>query len=103
MRTWGSARSTSRRCSASVPGMREAGRRHLRVLCAALLAALVCAAPARAQAGVSVDAAHPGHAVSPELFGQFFEEINYAGVGGLYAEEIRNRAFMDPATPARWI
>jgi len=70
---------------------------------ATLLALLVCAAPARAQAGVSVDAAHPGHAVSPELFGQFFEEINYGGVGGLYAEQVRNRAFMDPATPARWI
>jgi alpha-L-arabinofuranosidase len=83
--------------------MREAGRRQLRVVCATVLAALACAAPAHGQAGVSVDTAHPGHAVSPELFGQFFEEINYGGVGGLYAEEIRNRAFMDPATPERWV
>jgi hypothetical protein len=44
-----------------------------------------------------VNAAQPGHAVSPDLFGAFFEEINYAGVGGIYAELIRNRAFMDPA------
>jgi F0F1-type ATP synthase membrane subunit c/vacuolar-type H+-ATPase subunit K len=65
--------------------MREAGRRQLRVVCATVLAALACAAPAHGQAGVSVDTAHPGHAVSPELFGQFFEEINYGGVGGLYA------------------
>ena len=51
---------------------------------------------------LTVDTAHPGHAVSPDLFGVFFEEINYAGVGGLYAELIRNRAFMDPATPVQW-
>lgn len=52
---------------------------------------------------LTVDTASPGHAVSPDLFGVFFEEINYAGVGGLYAELIRNRAFMDPATPAQWV
>jgi alpha-L-arabinofuranosidase len=52
--------------------------------------------------GLTVDTAHPGHAVSPNLFGAFFEEINYAGVGGLYPELVRNRAFMDTATPLRW-
>ena len=51
---------------------------------------------------LTVDAANPGHAVSPELYGAFFEEINYAGVGGLYAELVRNRTFMDPATPVQW-
>ena len=51
---------------------------------------------------LTVDSAHPGHAVSPELYGAFFEEINYAGVGGLYAELIRNRTFMDPNTPTAW-
>ncbi|HEX4789438.1 MAG TPA: LamG-like jellyroll fold domain-containing protein, partial [Actinospica sp.] len=51
---------------------------------------------------LTIDATSPGHAVSPRLFGAFFEEINYAGVGGLYAELLRNRAFMDPATPVRW-
>jgi alpha-L-arabinofuranosidase len=74
---------------------------------AALPAAEAAAAPAaRAAAGpltLTVDTAHPGHAVSPDLYGVFFEEINYGGVGGLYAELIRNRAFMDPATPLQWI
>ncbi|NUR59080.1 MAG: alpha-L-arabinofuranosidase [Catenulispora sp.] len=51
---------------------------------------------------LTVDSAHPGHAVSPELYGAFFEEINYAGVGGLYPELIRNRTFMDPNTPTAW-
>jgi alpha-L-arabinofuranosidase len=63
-------------------------------------------APARADAAdplaLTVDATSPGHAVSPYLFGAFFEEINYGGVGGLYAELLRNRAFMDPATPVQW-
>jgi len=52
---------------------------------------------------LTVDTATPGHAVSPQLYGAFFEEINYAGVGGLYAELIRNRAFMDPATPDEFV
>lgn len=51
---------------------------------------------------LTVDSANPGHAVSPELYGAFFEEINYAGVGGLYAELLRNRTFMDPNTPSAW-
>lgn len=33
------------------------------------------------------------HAVSPMLYGVFFEDINYAGDGGLYAELVANRAF----------
>ena len=66
----------------------------------------VTASPARAAAApltLTVNTAQPGHAVSPDLYGAFFEEINYAGVGGIYAELIRNRAFMDPATPAQWV
>jgi hypothetical protein len=70
---------------------------------AATEAATAEAATAAAPLTLTVDAAHPGHAVSPDLFGVFFEEINYGGVGGIYPELIRNRAFMDPATPAQWI
>jgi alpha-L-arabinofuranosidase len=51
---------------------------------------------------LTVDSANPDHAVSPELYGAFFEEINYAGVGGIYPELIRNRTFMDPNTPTAW-
>ncbi len=73
---------------------------------AALPAEGITATAARAASlplALTVDTANPGHAVSPDLFGVFFEEINYAGVGGLYAELIRNRAFMDPATPVQWV
>ena len=31
--------------------------------------------------------------ISPILYGVFFEDINYAGDGGLYAELIANRSF----------
>ncbi len=36
-----------------------------------------------------------GKSVSPSLFGLMTEEINYSYDGGLYAELVRNRAFLD--------
>src|ERR1043165_5206402 len=51
----------------------------------------------------SVDAGHPSGKVSPRLYGLMTEEINHSYDGGLYAELIRNRAFLDDArTPAHW-
>ena len=49
--------------------------------------------PAASPATITVQADKPGAAVSPALWGLFFEEINHAGDGGLYAEMIRNRSF----------
>ncbi len=37
--------------------------------------------------------------VSASLYGMFFEDINRAGDGGLYAELLRNRAFDDGIIP----
>ncbi|MBQ7683750.1 MAG: hypothetical protein IJT48_04625, partial [Bacteroidaceae bacterium] len=34
-----------------------------------------------------------GTPISRELWGIFFEDINYAGDGGLYAEMVQNRSF----------
>jgi len=34
-----------------------------------------------------------GKKISPDLFGLFFEDINYAADGGLYAEQVQNRSF----------
>ncbi len=56
------------------------------------LALLRCAA-AEPAAILAIDAAHPGAAVSPVMYGIFFEDINYAGDGGLYAELVENRSF----------
>lgn len=62
----------------------------------ALISALV--GPAMAQEPtLTVHCDRPGHAISPRLWGVFFEEINHAGDGGLYAELIRNRGFEEPS------
>ena len=45
---------------------------------------------------------HPdqkGPAISPSMYGIFYEDINHAGDGGLYAELVRNRGFMDARVP----
>ena len=42
---------------------------------------------------ISVDSAHPGAAISPEMFGIFFEDINFGADGGLYPELVKNRSF----------
>jgi len=54
------------------------------------------------EAIISVDLAKPLHKVSPLLWGIFFEEVNHAGEGGLYAELVRNRDFEEAATPIGW-
>lgn len=47
---------------------------------------------------LTVDVAAPGRPISGELFGIFFEDLNYAADGGLYAELIQNRSFEYSAT-----
>ena len=42
-----------------------------------------------------------GKKISPHLFGLFFEDINYAADGGLYAELIQNRSFEYSPTDRR--
>ncbi len=42
---------------------------------------------------ITVDAAHPGAAISPSMFGIFFEDINFGADGGLYPELVKNRSF----------
>ncbi len=54
-------------------------------------------------ATLTVNAAQPGTTVSPMLYGIFFEEINHAGDGGIYAELARNRSFEDAETPEGWV
>ncbi|NLY42535.1 MAG: hypothetical protein GX066_00870, partial [Clostridiaceae bacterium] len=42
---------------------------------------------------MNVDAANPGINISQTLYGMFYEDINYAADGGLYAELVQNRSF----------
>ena len=41
----------------------------------------------------TITVSQPGKKISTDLFGVFFEDINYAADGGLYAELIQNRSF----------
>ncbi|HET7314175.1 alpha-L-arabinofuranosidase C-terminal domain-containing protein [Salinisphaera sp.] len=51
----------------------------------------------------TVNAGQPGPTIPSTLYGLFFEDINYSGVGGLYAELLRNRGFNeDPDRPVHW-
>ena len=49
---------------------------------------------------VTIDTASPSGKVSPLFYGLMTEEINHAYDGGLYAEVVRNRAFLDDAATA---
>lgn len=53
-------------------------------------------------ATMEIDSSAQGTPVSPVLWGIFFEEINHAGDGGIYAELVRNRSFEDAPTPQAW-
>ncbi|MDE5708329.1 MAG: carbohydrate binding domain-containing protein [Alistipes sp.] len=58
---------------------------------ALLLTATVAAQPPRNV--MTIDAGAKGIAVQPTMYGLFFEDINFAADGGLYAEKIKNRSF----------
>ena len=62
---------------------------------ASLLAAAGLSLPAIGQSGASVtaDFGAPQTPVSKNLFGIFYEDINYAADGGLYGEMVQNRSF----------
>ena len=53
-------------------------------------------------AKITIQADKTSHRISPLLYGIFFEEINRAGDGGLYAEMVQNRSFEDADKPVAW-
>ena len=60
-----------------------------------LMAGCALYAAAQAQVTIDIDAQQCGPKVSPMLYGIFYEDINHAADGGIYAELIRNRSFED--------
>ncbi len=56
---------------------------------------MATALTASAQVTIDIDANQRGPRISPTHYGIFFEDINHAADGGLYAELIRNRSFED--------
>lgn len=81
-------------------------RRSRRTGVFALLAAAIAATTGNVhaqKATITVQAAAPGKPISPDLFGIFFEDLNYAADGGLYAELIQNRSFeYSPTEQSSW-
>lgn len=63
----------------------------------------MCVASSMAQVTLNIDAGQRGASIGGRHYGIFFEEINHAGDGGLYAELIHNRSFEDNASnPDKW-
>ena len=60
-----------------------------------LAVGMATALTASAQVTIDIDASQRGPKISPTHYGIFFEDINHAADGGLYAELIRNRSFED--------
>lgn len=63
------------------------------ILIGLLLGGVLQAGTAAAQTAIRIAVDRPGIHISPKLWGIFFEEINYAGQGGLYAEMVKNGTF----------
>jgi alpha-N-arabinofuranosidase len=69
----------------------------------ALLLAFGVTATRAAGPTITIDATAPAAKVSPLFSGLMTEEINHAYDGGLYAELVQNRAFLDDAaSPVHW-
>ena len=56
---------------------------------------MAAASMAQAQVNININAQQRGPAISPIHYGIFYEDINHAADGGIYAELIRNRSFED--------
>lgn len=68
-----------------------------------LASAIACIGlSAAAATTVEIDLGKKGAPVSPTMYGLFFEDINYAADGGLYAEKIKNRSFEFPQPFTGW-
>jgi alpha-L-arabinofuranosidase len=72
---------------------------------AALTLAATLALPARLRAAdhtFDIAVSRPGAAIPSTMYGLFFEDINFAADGGLYAELIKNRSFEFPQAFMGW-
>lgn len=68
-------------------------------LTALLLVSGGCTPDEEPEATIRIDLARRGADIPTSMYGIFFEEINHAGDGGLYAELIQNRGFEDSSVP----
>ena len=72
------------------------------ILVLAVMPAGLCGQSSKPSVTIKVDAAHPGAEISPQMFGIFFEDINFGADGGLYPELVKNRSFEFNEPLAGW-
>ena len=58
-----------------------------------------CSFPSTEREGIVINLQEKGAEIAPSMYGVFFEEINHAGDGGLYAELVQNRSFEELEMP----
>ena len=68
---------------------------------AAMAIARLGAQPA-GHVAISIAVDRPGAPIAPTMYGIFFEDINFAADGGIYAEKVKNRSFEFPDPLMGW-
>lgn len=69
-------------------------RNHIQSILTAILMIFAVSAYAQSQSNImTVDTGKKGIPVQNTMYGLFFEDINFAADGGLYAEKVKNRSF----------
>lgn len=63
---------------------------------------MACTSAPAPEGAICIDTKHPVASVNPDMYGIFFEDINYAADGGLYAELVKNRSFEFPDHLMGW-
>ena len=72
---------------------------HFLYLTALVLLFCSCTGTTGKQDEIIINLQEKGAEVAPSMYGIFFEEINHAGDGGLYAELVNNRSFEELEMP----
>lgn len=76
--------------------------KHFRKICSALAMGLLATSSLGAENDFVVDTKKVGAEIQPTMYGIFFEDINFAADGGLYAEMVKNRSFEFPQHLMGW-
>lgn len=76
--------------------------KHFRKICSALAMGLLATSSLGAENDFVVDTKKAGAEIQPTMYGIFFEDINFAADGGLYAEMVKNRSFEFPQHLMGW-
>ncbi|MDH6311511.1 alpha-N-arabinofuranosidase [Parabacteroides sp. PFB2-10] len=77
-------------------------KNYLKALCLGALLAGSAGLSAQQAYELTLDTKKVGAEIKPTMYGLFFEDINFAADGGLYAEMVKNRSFDFPQNLMGW-